>query len=477
MEAYGIEPIRLVVVNLYPFTSDPGIELIDIGGPAMVRAAAKNHAHVGVVVDPDDYDDGARRDPKSRRGPPATRRRLPATRFAPRPLRRRDRRPGSTPVRRTPTTCPPVTLTWLERAQALRYGENPHQQAPATAASGAHGWWDGRSARRQGAQLPQPVRHRGGVAAGAPLRRAGLRDRQARQPVRRRRRRRRRHGLPAGQRLRPGQRVRRHRRRQSRGAADEWPRRWRRCSPRSSSHPATTTTRSPRWPPRRTCACSPRRPSPMATRRAPDRRRPARAAARPGRHRPLGLVGRHRGPADRPQWDDSCSPGRSAPRSRRTPSSSPRTARRSGSAPASRTASTRPASPRAGRRAGRWRRLRQRRLLPVPGRARRGRRRRGHRRHPARRLRPRRRGDRAADEHGIAMVFTGERQAYAVHCSLDSVSAPTERSHGFAASGAPRLRAPAGSLGGRVWPGSRISSPPGGRSRSSSSRRRPTPPS
>ena len=53
---YGIEPISLVVVNLYPFASDPGIELIDIGGPALVRAAAKNHAHVGVVVDPRDYE-------------------------------------------------------------------------------------------------------------------------------------------------------------------------------------------------------------------------------------------------------------------------------------------------------------------------------------------------------------------------------------------------------------------------------------
>lgn len=52
---HGIEPIDLVVVNLYPFASDPGIELIDIGGPTMVRAAAKNHAHVGVLVDPSDY--------------------------------------------------------------------------------------------------------------------------------------------------------------------------------------------------------------------------------------------------------------------------------------------------------------------------------------------------------------------------------------------------------------------------------------
>jgi phosphoribosylaminoimidazolecarboxamide formyltransferase / IMP cyclohydrolase len=60
----GIEPIALVIVNLYPFrevAARPGarldeiIEMIDIGGPAMVRAAAKNHRHVGVVVDPVDY--------------------------------------------------------------------------------------------------------------------------------------------------------------------------------------------------------------------------------------------------------------------------------------------------------------------------------------------------------------------------------------------------------------------------------------
>ena len=45
----GIDAIDLVVSNLYPFSSDPSVELIDIGGPAMVRAAAKNHEHVGIV--------------------------------------------------------------------------------------------------------------------------------------------------------------------------------------------------------------------------------------------------------------------------------------------------------------------------------------------------------------------------------------------------------------------------------------------
>jgi hypothetical protein len=47
LAANGIEAIDLVVSNLYPFSSDPSIELIDIGGPTMVRAAAKNHDHVG----------------------------------------------------------------------------------------------------------------------------------------------------------------------------------------------------------------------------------------------------------------------------------------------------------------------------------------------------------------------------------------------------------------------------------------------
>src|SRR3954454_7672896 len=64
MEEHGIPPIDMVVVNLYPFeqtvaksgcTMDDAIENIDIGGPAMVRAAAKNHAFVAVVTDPADY--------------------------------------------------------------------------------------------------------------------------------------------------------------------------------------------------------------------------------------------------------------------------------------------------------------------------------------------------------------------------------------------------------------------------------------
>jgi phosphoribosylaminoimidazolecarboxamide formyltransferase / IMP cyclohydrolase len=65
MKEHSIEPIDMVVVNLYPFKqaiSKPGctlqeaIENIDIGGPSMLRSAAKNFSHVTVVIDPDDYE-------------------------------------------------------------------------------------------------------------------------------------------------------------------------------------------------------------------------------------------------------------------------------------------------------------------------------------------------------------------------------------------------------------------------------------
>lgn len=56
VKRYEIPLIDLLVVNLYPFTSEPSIKQIDVGGPAMIRAGAKNYAFVGVVTDPADYD-------------------------------------------------------------------------------------------------------------------------------------------------------------------------------------------------------------------------------------------------------------------------------------------------------------------------------------------------------------------------------------------------------------------------------------
>ena len=150
LEAHGIEPIALVVVNLYPFADDPGVELIDIGGPAMVRAAAKNHAHVGVVVDPAEYEpvlDELRTEggcqPARAPDSPA-RRSLAHRRTTPRSS------PGSTgrrpPVERC--SCRDSLTLRLDRVQDLRYGENPHQLAARYRERGRTGWWD--SAQQHG---------------------------------------------------------------------------------------------------------------------------------------------------------------------------------------------------------------------------------------------------------------------------------------------------------------------------------------
>ena len=136
MEEHGIEPIDLLVVNLYPFeqtiarddaTIDDAIENIDIGGPAMIRAASKNHDGVAVCVSPDDYDaileklkgDGLALD---------DRRRLAAKAYA--------------HTASYDTAITKYLSTSLEDdilgerflysggiSEKLRYGENPHQEA------------------------------------------------------------------------------------------------------------------------------------------------------------------------------------------------------------------------------------------------------------------------------------------------------------------------------------------------------------
>jgi len=145
MDEYGIEPIDLVVVNLYPFSSEPGIELIDIGGPAMVRAAAKNHAHVGVVVNPGDYEPVLAEITAEGSITPATRRRLARTAFA------RTAAYDAAIVNWLDETDPepdvlPTSLHLaLERTEVLRYGENPHQQGARfrhMESTSPAGWWD-----------------------------------------------------------------------------------------------------------------------------------------------------------------------------------------------------------------------------------------------------------------------------------------------------------------------------------------------
>ena len=142
LETRRIEPIQLVVVNLYPFeatvagdaTPAEAIEQIDIGGPAMIRAAAKNHAWVAVVVSPDRYDEVASAVEAG----------------------------GTTGDLRADLAREAFFLTaaydaaivnWFERDGAdrlvlpmekvsgLRYGENPHQPAAVYTSVGGEGWW------------------------------------------------------------------------------------------------------------------------------------------------------------------------------------------------------------------------------------------------------------------------------------------------------------------------------------------------
>jgi phosphoribosylaminoimidazolecarboxamide formyltransferase / IMP cyclohydrolase len=140
LEHQGVEPFQLVVSNLYPFTTDPGVELIDIGGPAMVRAAAKNHAWVGVVSSADQYDD-VLAELRAEDGTltTETRRRLARDAFA-----------------RT-AAYDAAIVAWLEgdeqlpehlvlaleqTGDTLRYGENPHQRAARYRVAGTTSWWD-----------------------------------------------------------------------------------------------------------------------------------------------------------------------------------------------------------------------------------------------------------------------------------------------------------------------------------------------
>ncbi|CAL1239181.1 bifunctional phosphoribosylaminoimidazolecarboxamide formyltransferase/IMP cyclohydrolase [Candidatus Methylocalor cossyra] len=135
MAAHGIVPIDLVVVNLYPFEAAvarpdcalaEAIEHIDIGGPALIRAAAKNYAAVGVVVDPADYP-GVLEELRQGALSEATRFRLAAKAF--RHTAAYDAAIAAHFDTRGGEAFPDPLVLRLQRAQILRYGENPHQRA------------------------------------------------------------------------------------------------------------------------------------------------------------------------------------------------------------------------------------------------------------------------------------------------------------------------------------------------------------
>jgi phosphoribosylaminoimidazolecarboxamide formyltransferase/IMP cyclohydrolase len=132
---HGIEPFDLVCVNLYPFelvADRPGmgerevIEMIDVGGPSMLRAAAKNHAHVTVVCRPEDYDSVlAELRASGGTTSPETRRRLAGIAFA------ASAAYESAIARwfQRDVPFPDTLVPAFDKALELSYGENPHQAA------------------------------------------------------------------------------------------------------------------------------------------------------------------------------------------------------------------------------------------------------------------------------------------------------------------------------------------------------------
>ena len=172
MRQHGIEPIDLLVVNLYPFaatiakpgcTYEEAIENIDIGGPAMVRAAAKNHDRVAVIVDPADYPvvleelshgDGALSE--------ATRKRLAAKAFAHTAsydsavasyLARVNVASPRSPDDNDGSEFPQSLALQFSKRMDLRYGENPHQTAAFYRAPDAQGASIGAAKQMQGRTL------------------------------------------------------------------------------------------------------------------------------------------------------------------------------------------------------------------------------------------------------------------------------------------------------------------------------------
>ncbi|MBS4179470.1 bifunctional phosphoribosylaminoimidazolecarboxamide formyltransferase/IMP cyclohydrolase [Lederbergia citrea] len=136
LEEQGIQPIDLVCVNLYPFqqtiskpdvTPENAIENIDIGGPAMLRASAKNHDHLTVVVDAADYENVLAELRESGEVRKETKRKLAAKVF--RHTAAYDAQIAEYMTELAGEEQPErVTFTY-ELKQSLRYGENPHQQA------------------------------------------------------------------------------------------------------------------------------------------------------------------------------------------------------------------------------------------------------------------------------------------------------------------------------------------------------------
>jgi phosphoribosylaminoimidazolecarboxamide formyltransferase/IMP cyclohydrolase len=158
LERHGLEPIDLVCVNLYPFERTIGgldvaweeaIEKIDVGGPAMLRAAAKNHAHVVPICHPEDYDRVLAEIQETGTVADDTRRELAARAFA------------TTAAYDAAiagwvgqgTAFPAVLNLAFDRNMELAYGENPHQRAAYYAERGRRTHLLSRVEQRHGREL------------------------------------------------------------------------------------------------------------------------------------------------------------------------------------------------------------------------------------------------------------------------------------------------------------------------------------
>ncbi|HEY5011088.1 MAG TPA: bifunctional phosphoribosylaminoimidazolecarboxamide formyltransferase/IMP cyclohydrolase [Acidimicrobiia bacterium] len=142
LERHGIAPFELVVSNLYPFRERPGIETIDIGGPALTRASAKNHEWVTIVSAIDQYEpliaelraNGGTVGPDTRRA------------FAIEAFARTAAYDAAVVewMQGDDGALPQHLVLALERTdEQLRYGENPHQQAARYRRVATTSWWDG----------------------------------------------------------------------------------------------------------------------------------------------------------------------------------------------------------------------------------------------------------------------------------------------------------------------------------------------
>lgn len=136
---HNIVPISLAVIDLYPFAEKPSVELIDVGGPAMIRAGAKNHAHVGVLINSSQYDAVLSELRAAGELSADTRKHLAEVAF------------GYTSaydakIAQWFAGAPPdepfleIPTLEIEDKVVLRYGENPHQSGALYQLVGQRGW-------------------------------------------------------------------------------------------------------------------------------------------------------------------------------------------------------------------------------------------------------------------------------------------------------------------------------------------------